>query len=112
MRWRKILAALLLIAGIASIGGSLYITKQVNEGQIKIQSAEETVKKGNQLFSLIPDSQGIGKEITDSAKKKIDSGKELIAHYEAIAFNLKIAGIILSVLGVALFFIPSQKGRK
>ena len=109
MRWTKILAVLLLITGGASIGGSLYITEQVNEGHIKLKSAEETVNKGNQLFSLIPDSQGIGKEINASAKKKIDAGKELIAHYQAIAFNLKIAGIILAVLGVVLFFIPKKK---
>ena len=108
MRWIKVLASLLLIAGIAMIGGSLYITKQINEGQIKIQEAEETLKKSDQLFSLIPQTEGIGKQISGSANKKIDAGKELIAHYQALALNLKIAGIISAVLGVSLFFVRKK----
>ena len=108
-RWIKVLAVLLLIAGAASIGTSLYITKQVEEGNIQIQSAEESVKKGDQLFSLIPQTKEIGKTVTDSANKKISAGKETIAHYTAVAQNLKVLGIVLCVLGIALFFIPKKK---
>jgi hypothetical protein len=109
MRIRKIAAALLLIIGVGMIGFSMYIMNQVNEGKIKIESAEKTVGQANQLFSLNPVTKQLGEGVTGSAEKKIESGKELIARYVNISQNLKIAGIVLIVLGVGLFFVGKRK---
>ncbi len=111
MRCRKIFATLLLIAGVVCMGFSLYITQQVDAGQSKIESAEKSVKQGNQLFSLSPATKDLGQGITRSAQKKINSGKELVSHYAQMASNLKVAAIVLIVAGVGLFLFPRGKKR-
>ncbi len=111
MRWIKVVAALLLIIGIGLIGSSMYIMKQVDLGQAQIENAEKKVQQGKQLFSIVPETQGIGKQLMGSADKKINSGKDLIAQYQKLASQLKYGGIIVSVVGVCLFFVGNKKKR-
>jgi hypothetical protein len=75
---------------------------QVNEGNAQIKKAEKMVDQGNSLFSLSPATKQLGKGITQSAEKKINMGKEQIAYYTALAGQLKMAGIILLIIGGVL----------
>lgn len=111
MRLLRILGVLLILVGIAAIGGSMYIFNQVAEGKVKIKKAESAVEKGNTLFSLSPVTKELGQSITDSAEKKIDAGKQQIEKYTELAGQLKIGGIVLIVIGVGLFLIRPKKRR-
>ena|SRR3990167_617094 len=111
VRWMKRLGVLLIVLGGASIGGSLYIQHQVEEGSEKIKKAEQTVDRGRSFLSLNPATDEIGKGLARSADKKIQMGKEQIAHYTQMASRLKIGGIVLVVLGAALLWIRPHKRR-
>ena len=105
MKLRKILGVIALLLGVGLISMSLYITSQVEEGQGKVSSAEKTVERGNDLFSLNPVTKGFGKGLSGSAQKKIDEAKSDIAQYTQYALWMKVIGIGLLILGaVALFF--------
>ncbi|MGC1879327.1 MAG: hypothetical protein WA678_08140 [Rhabdochlamydiaceae bacterium] len=110
----RILGIIILLAGIASIFFSNYITTQINEGKIKIEKGQKTVDQSNSLFSLNPYSKQVGQGMTSSAQKKIDEGKNEVARYEQIASTLQIFGIagIVVGAGVTLFsFFGSRKNR-
>jgi hypothetical protein len=110
----RILGIIILLAGIASIFFSNYITTQINEGKIKIEKGQKTVDQSNSLFSLNPYSKQVGQGMTSSAQKKIDEGKNEVARYEQIASTLQIFGIagIVVGAGVTLFsFFSSRKNR-
>jgi hypothetical protein len=111
MRLLRILGVLFILVGIAALGGSMYISNQVAEGEVKIKKAESAVDKGNALFSLSPVTKELGQSITDSAGKKIEAGKQQIAQYTELAGQLKIGGIILIVIGAGLFLIRPKKRR-
>lgn len=107
--FRKIVAAILVIGGLAAFSLSLYISDEVAKGNIKVEKAEKAVQTGDRLFSLSPVGKEIGDGITQSAKKKIGEGKEMIAYYAARAEQLKIGGIVAVVIGLVLFCIPKKK---
>lgn len=105
MKILRILGILVLIAGIAAIMFSNYITNQVTEGKAKIASGEKSLNQANQLFSLNPVAKQVGKSVTRSGEKKIAMGKEQIAYYENLAQQLMVGGIIGCVVGGGMFII-------
>ena len=115
MKFLRILGILILLAGIASIFFSNYITNQVNEGKIKIEKGQKTVDQSNSLFSSNPYTKQVGKEMSSSSQKKIDEGKEEVSHYEQIAQILQMSGIAAIVVGagITIFsFFGSRKKRR
>ena len=101
----RILGILILIAGIASILFSNYITEQVLQGKAKVKQGEKAVSQGNQLFSLNPLTKSVGQNLTNPMQKKINEGKETIAHYEQLAQTLKVGGIVGIVVGAGLIIV-------
>jgi hypothetical protein len=112
MKTLRVLGVLILVAGIASILFSNYITTQVLEGKGQIQAGEQKVKQSQQLFSGNPVSQQIGQGLTGGANKKIAQGKEQIAYYENLAETLNTAGIVAIVVGAGLFLFSFFMRKK
>ena len=115
MKIVRTFAVLFIIGGIAAILMSNYITEQVNEGKIKIAKGEKSVDQGNQLFSLNPYTKQLGQNMTNSAQKKINAGKDQVAEYQQLAQSLMTGGIIAIVVGGVMMiysFVSSNKNRK
>ena|SRR5579871_3822167 len=115
MKILRILGIVILVAGIACLFFSNYITDQVNEGKIKIEKGQKTVDQSNKLFSLSPYSKPIGDQLGSSAQKKINEGKEQVSYYEQLAQTLKVSGIIGIIVGagITIFsFIGPRKKRR
>ncbi len=112
---KRILGIVVLIAGIAMICISNYITTQVSEGKLQVSSAQKKVDQGNQLFGQNPFTKQLGQGVTGSAQKKINAGKQTIADYEVIAQRLQTGGIICIVVGAGLIifsFFGNKKSRR
>jgi len=114
VNFRRILGILIVLIGAVSIGFSYYIKQQVSAGEEKIESAQKSVDKGNQLFSgsSNPIVKGFGQSMTGSAQKKINKGKEEVVKYATLADQLQMGGIALIVLGAILIVIPRRKGKR
>jgi hypothetical protein len=111
MKIKKTLSIIFIILGLGLMGMSMYINSQVEHGKGKVSRAQSQVDQGSSLFSISPATKGIGKELTGGAQKKIDAGKEQIAHYEQVAQVCQIGGIIFLIAGVGLFFCCRKKSR-
>lgn len=101
----RLLGIILLIGGLAMIGGSIYINEQVIAGKEKISSAQQTMDLGNKLFSINPTSKQVGDTLMGSSQKKIDEGKQKASHYADLAHQLKIGGIVTSALGLGTLIL-------
>ena len=115
MKLLRSLGILILLAGIACLFFSNYITNQVNEGKIKIEKGQKAVDQSNALFSTTPLTKPVGKGLSSSAQKKIDEGKGTVAHYEQVAQTLQTSGIVTIILGagITIFsFFGSRKNRR
>ncbi|MBI5273324.1 MAG: hypothetical protein HY861_05010 [Chlamydiia bacterium] len=112
MRVRKIIGVVLVVVGAALFYLSHYINTQVAEGREKISNAQSTIDTTNSLFSLDPTAKKIGKQITGSAQKKIDAGKQEAAQYAAYAHWCMIGGIVFVILGVGVFVFGSMRNRR
>ena len=113
MKALRVFGILVVLAGIAALLFSNYITTQVLQGKSQIASGEQKVQKGKQLFSSNPYTEPLGNALTGSADKKIAKGKEQIAYYEGLAKTLKVGGIIACIAGVGMFaFSFSGKGKR
>ncbi len=91
-----------IIIGLICIGSSLYIKKEVKEGQKKISSAEGNVDHGTALFSITPYTKDIGEGLSSPFRNKIDEGKKDVRYYNALSNWLMIGGIVFIVGGVVL----------
>jgi hypothetical protein len=112
MNFKRVLGIIILIIGLVGLGFSYYITQQVNEGKIQVESAQSSVDKGNSLLSLNRVSKEVGQKVlTDPAQKKINEGQMTIAQYEKMASWLQIGGIIFIVLGLALIIFGRNRKR-
>ncbi len=112
MKTKCIVGTTLLICGIALIGFSTYVSRQVEEGKGKVNSAQSKVDKGKGMLPNDPITKELGKGLTRGVQKKIDAGKEQITYYEGVASWSKIGGIACIMVGLGVFFIPSKKGRR
>lgn len=110
MNAKRILGIVLAVGGIAMFMVSVYITNQVESGQMQIESGQQKVDTANKLFSLDPTVQAVGEKVlTDPAQQQIDAGKEQIAHYQMLAQRLKVGGIILFVVGIGFVGLSFNK---
>lgn len=100
MSKKKIYATIVIVIGIAMLLASHSIQKQVTHGKIQIAEAQETVDRGNSLFSLSPYTHEIGKEVTGSAQKKITEGQHKVQFYEQVASLMFIGGVMIIVIGL------------
>ncbi len=111
MKNKKLISLILIILGLGLIGMSMYINSEVEKGKGKVSRAQHQVDQGSSLFSLTPATKGIGEELAGGAQKKIDAGKQQIAHYEGIAQFCQIGGIIFLVIGAGFLFCCKKKSR-
>lgn len=100
---KKIFAVIVFLVGVAMIGGSMYITKQIEEGKIQISNAERQLKQGSALFSINPVTKQIGEGITSSADRKIARANQDILTYTNLAQLLMVGGIIVVIIGLGMF---------
>lgn len=105
----KVLAILIALAGIVSIGTSRYIMTQVEQGKLEIASGQSKVDSANSLFSLNPLTEKYGKTFTESGQNRINQGKLDVERYSEMARWLKIGGIVLLVVGLGVFLISRKK---
>ena len=94
----KTFGAVLIVVGIALMGMSYYIKKEVAEGEGRISSAERSVDTTNRIFG----GSVVGKAVTSPISKKIREGKETAAYYAKVGNVLMIAGIACLVLGIGI----------
>ncbi len=105
MNWKRILGAILAVGGIVLWVFSFYIKEQVAVGQQKIQSAQQKVDTANRLFSVRPETQQVGKTLTNPIQQKIDEGSYTAAQYTALAHRLQFWGIVcLAGGGILIVF--------
>jgi hypothetical protein len=112
MKTLRIVGILILIAGIAAILFSNYITAQVRTGKLKISEGEKKVSQGKQLFSMSPATQEVGGMLSKSADQKIAEGKQQVGYYEQLASNLQVGGIIGCIIGAGLVLYSFVGGKK
>jgi hypothetical protein len=106
---RKTFGIVMLVLGIVLVASSLYIKKEISEGQEKISSAQRRVNQSKSLFNLTPITKEVGKGITNSAQKKIDAGVEEVQYYTDLARWFQIGGIVLVVLGGGVALVAKKK---
>jgi len=106
---KRISGIIIVILGIALILFSFYIKSRVSSGREQISEAEESVRKGKQLFSLNPYSKEVGKHITGLAERKIKEGSAKADRYDTLALWFKIGGGVFIVIGAGLIFISRKK---
>lgn len=140
MRIKIILGIIAIICGIGCFAVSGYITKQVAIGRGEIRSGQEKIKSGqnqvdtaqsgvnttNKVIDNTTQLKGLGGLLTSPVQEKINDGKGQInagkakikagiakaEYYENIAMSLKIAGIVLIIIGLLLFFFAFELGKK
>jgi uncharacterized membrane protein len=112
MNIKRVLGALIIVAGIVLLYISNYITQQINQGQEEIASAKKKINQGEQLFSFNPVAKEVGKGLTSGAKKQIRAGEETIAHYTQVADWCQKGGIGLIVLGAIVVIFGRSKKKK
>jgi hypothetical protein len=111
MNIRRVLGFLILIGGVGLIVFSNYIKGRVEEGEAEISSAQKKVEQGNSLFSLNPYSKLVGQQVSGSAQKKINEGKQQVSYYNQLSGQLQIGGIIVIILGIVIILIPRRSKR-
>ena len=106
---KRILGILLAVVGVGLIVFSGYISDQVAEGRQKISSAQKSVNKGQSLFDSDPVAKQVGKGLFGGAQKQIDEGRREADSYDALASQLRIAGIVAIAIGGLVFFLSRRK---
>jgi hypothetical protein len=112
MKILRIVGILILVAGIAAILFSNYITNQVNEGKLQIAKGEKQVQQGKSMFSQSPYTAPLGGMVTGSGEKKLKAGKEQIAYYQQMASQLMTGGIVGCIVGGGLFLFSFMNRNK
>lgn len=109
MRIRKMHGIVMLVLGVIAMAFSVYIRKQVEEGEGRISRAQKTVNQSRGLFNLSPVTKGIGDAVTGGAQKKIDKGILQVQHYNDLAGWLQIGGIIFIIAGAGIAIFAKKK---
>ncbi len=109
MTSKKKLGIILTVFGAVLLVASSYIKVQVEEGQKKIEGAEQTIGTGDGLFSLTEPTRAIGEHLKAPAEEKIKAGKVQIGFYTALADWMEIGGIGLVLTGTILMFLGKKK---
>ncbi len=109
MNAKKVAGTVLVVIGAVMLFFSNYIAEQVLSGKMQIKQAQGQVDTIDSVFSMSKYTKPVGKQLTGSAQKKIDAGQMDVNKYEAMARNLKIGGIIVILIGIALFVLSRKK---
>lgn len=108
---KKAFSILLILLGIASYSGSIYIDNQLSAGKLKLKKAEKNLNKADQALSLTPYTSPLGKGLKEASKDKIDEGKRQINYYSNLSETLKIGGYLLAGLGLMCSFFTFRKKK-
>ncbi|MBS0584719.1 MAG: hypothetical protein JSR76_00250 [Verrucomicrobia bacterium] len=106
---RRNLGIVLAIIGLVLILFSYYINHRVDEGRVKIHSAQEKVDTVDKLAARNSTTKQVGEVATAPVKSKIEAGKMDVARYHKIAKTLQIAGVICVVLGAGFVFLAYRR---
>lgn len=106
---RKILGIVVIAVGVILLLFSNYIANQVAAGRMQISEGQRQVDTTESLFSVTPYTQPIGKTFTGSGQRRIDAGTAEANQYEALSNQLRIAGVILIVIGIGFFFFWKRR---
>jgi len=109
MNRKQLVGTILMLAGVAMLFASNYISTQVGEGRQKIDRAQRTVDKGNSIFSMNPVTQQVGRGLTGGAQRQINAGREEADYYDQMAGRLKFGGIACIIVGGILFVLGRKK---
>jgi len=109
MKFMRILGLILILAGIASIGTSMYIKNEIEKGKMQIAVGQKRLNQGKQMLNLAPPAtKPVQDVITSPIQSKIDQGKRDVAYYETMSNLLMGGGIISIVLGILLYFVRKK----
>ena len=108
MSFRRILGIILLLAGLTSVGFSIYIKREVAKGKEQIASGQQKVDQGKALFGLSPATKPIGEGVAAPVQGRIDQGRRDVAYYEMVSNYLLYGGILAIVFGALLLFLPRK----
>ena len=111
MNLKQIFGAIIFIGGIILLFVSHYITTQIEEGNLKISSAQQKVDTGKKLFNVSPYSKPVGEGLTSGVQSKINEGKNTIEYYTVVAQRCQIGGIIALVVGAGMMYFLRDKKR-
>ena len=109
MNFRRILGIIILLAGLGSIGTSLYIKKEVAKGREQIASGQQKVDQTKTIFGMSSAIKPVGEVLTASGQSQINQGRHDVAYYEKLSDWLMTGGVIAVILGGTLLFFPSRK---
>jgi hypothetical protein len=100
-----------VVLGLAFLGGAHYIETEVSHGRAQVEGAEQSLKRGQSLFSLTPATDQIGQGIQRSADRKLGEARQEIDFYSALAQLLQISGYLLIIGGVIMFVVLMRRHK-
>jgi len=108
MSRKKTVGLVLLIAGVALFFFSHHISAKVAEARGEIAEGQRQVDSANQIFSMSPYTKTVGGQFTGSAQSEINAGTLEANRYDQLAFQIKILGVVLVVVGAGLLFLSKK----
>lgn len=96
---KKIIAIIIIVVGLAALGGSFYVKRQVAQGRQQISEGQSKVDTGQGLLKSNPFTNEAGKILSAPAQSKIDAGTREADSWAQYAQWLKWGGIALIVIG-------------
>jgi hypothetical protein len=109
MKGRKLIALIIAAIGAIMLLFSNNIAAQVALGRTQISEGQQQVDTVNSLFGTSSYTKPIGNELTRSGQKRINEGTAEADYYQNVSNMLKIAGIVLIVIGAGAFFFWKKR---
>lgn len=101
----RILGIVILCIGFVVLFFGNYIANQIEAGKEQIQSGQSQINTYKNIFSINPVSKQVGNQMMKPYEERISRGQTEITEYEALVIKLRIAGVILIIIGLALALI-------
>lgn len=100
--WKKISGVILICVGAALIVFSALVSKEVKQGDQKIQRSQNAVHGIRQATKGNDTTRQIGRIITQPIQKKINEGKVEANKYRKLSIWSLIVGIVCASIGLCL----------